>query len=315
MAANTPELYEAHFGVPMAGGVLNALNTRLDADTLAYILEHSESQVLITDREFAKPVSEAMARIRRPLTVIDIDDPLARDPGPRLGGMDYEALLAGGDPDYCWQPPEDEWQAISLNYTSGTTGRPKGVVYHHRGAFLLALGNILTWGMPRHAVYLWTLPMFHCNGWCFPWSLAAIAGTSVCLRQVTGEAVWEAIASHKVSHFCGAPIVLNMVLNSSAAAPKLDHPVSVMTAAAPPPAATLERMQRMGFTVTHVYGLTEVYGPSVVCAWQDAWDELPIERQAELNARQGVRYPVLEELGRPRSGDDGARPCGRREHG
>ncbi|MGZ9033696.1 MAG: acyl-CoA synthetase [Rhodospirillales bacterium] len=294
MAANTPELYEAHFGVPMAGAVMNALNTRLDADTLAYILGHSESRVLITDREFAGTVGEALAQLPHPLTVIDIDDVLARDPGPPLGRMDYEALLAGGDPVCRWQPPEDEWQAISLNYTSGTTGRPKGVVYHHRGAFLLALGNTITWEMPRHAVYLWTLPMFHCNGWCFPWSLAAIAGTSVCLRQVTGEAVWAAIASHGVSHFCGAPIVLNMVLNSAPA--PLDHPVSVMTAAAPPPAATLERMQRLGFTVTHVYGLTEVYGPSVVCAWQDDWDEMPIERQAELNARQGVRYPVLENL-------------------
>ena len=217
MAANTPELYEAHFGVPMAGAVLNALNTRLDADTLAYILDHSESRVLITDREYAATVGAALAAIGRPLTVIDIDDPLAREPGPRLGRMDYETLLETGDPEYAWQPPEDEWQAISLNYTSGTTGRPKGVVYHHRGAFLLALGNTITWEMPRHAVYLWTLPMFHCNGWCFPWTLAAIAGTSVCLRQVSGEAVWGAIASHGVSHFCGAPIVLNMVLNSTPA--------------------------------------------------------------------------------------------------
>lgn len=294
MAANTPELYEAHFGVPMAGGVLNALNTRLDADTLSYILEHSESRVLITDREYARTVGEALAAQGRPLTVIDIDDALAREPGPRLGQMDYETLLEGGDPNYSWQPPADEWQAISLNYTSGTTGRPKGVVYHHRGAFLLALGNTITWEMPRHAVYLWTLPMFHCNGWCFPWTLAAVAGTSVCLRQVSGDAVWDAIASHGVSHFCGAPIVLNMVLNSAPA--RLARRVAVMTAAAPPPAATLERMQRLGFAVTHVYGLTEVYGPSVVCAWQDDWNEMPIERQAELNARQGVRYPVLENL-------------------
>ena len=297
MAANTPELYEAHFAVPMIGAVLNALNTRLDPGTLAYILEHSESRVLITDREFAGPVSEALKAVASKPMVIDIDDPLAAHSGPRLGDDDYEALLATGDPDFAWQPPADEWQAISLNYTSGTTGRPKGVVYHHRGAFLLALGNTITWQMPRHAVYLWTLPMFHCNGWCFPWTLAAVAGTSVCLRQVTGEAVWQAIADHGVSHFCGAPIVLNMVVNAAGSTPpKPAQPVSVMTAAAPPPAATLERMERLGFRVTHVYGLTEVYGPSVVCAWQDAWDDLPVEQQAELNARQGVRYPVLEDL-------------------
>ncbi len=297
MAANTPELYEAHFAVPMAGAVLNALNTRLDAGTLAYILGHSESRVLITDREFAGSVGEALAALKNPPTVIDIDDPLAPNPGPRQGEIDYEALLARGDPAYAWQPPTDEWNAISLNYTSGTTGRPKGVVYHHRGAFLVALGNTIAWQMPRHAVYLWTLPMFHCNGWCFPWTLAAVAGTSVCLRQVTGDAVWQAIADHRVSHFCGAPIVLNMVVNSADAAQrKPAHTVSVMTAAAPPPAATLERMQRLGFRVTHVYGLTEVYGPCVVCAWQDAWDDMPVDRQAELNARQGVRYPVLENL-------------------
>ncbi|MBL8658799.1 MAG: acyl-CoA synthetase [Rhodospirillales bacterium] len=301
MAANTPELYEAHFAVPMAGAVLNALNTRLDAGTLAYILEHSESRVLITDREFSASVGEALAALKNPPTVIDIDDALAANVGPRLGEIDYETLLAEGDPAYDWKPPEDEWQAISLNYTSGTTGRPKGVVYHHRGAFLVALGNTIAWQMPRHAVYLWTLPMFHCNGWCFPWTLAAVAGTSVCLRQVTGDAVWQAITEHKVSHFCGAPIVLNMVVNSAyaggAASPRqAGHQVSVMTAAAPPPAATLERMQRLGFKVTHVYGLTEVYGPCVVCAWQDAWDDMPIDRQAELNARQGVRYPVLEHL-------------------
>jgi fatty-acyl-CoA synthase len=297
MAANTPELYEAHFAVPMAGAVLNALNTRLDAGTLAYILDHSESRVLITDREFAGPVGEALSALRQPPTVIDIDDPLARSPGPRLSAMDYEAFLGQGDPAYAWQPPADEWHAISLNYTSGTTGRPKGVVYHHRGAFLVALGNSIAWEMPRHAVYLWTLPMFHCNGWCFPWTVAAVAGTNVCLRQVTGDAIWQAIDEQGVTHFCGAPIVLNMVVNSAGTAGRPPrHPVAVMTAAAPPPAATLERMQRLGFKVTHVYGATEVYGPCVVCAWQDAWDDMPIERQAELNARQGVRYPVLENL-------------------
>ncbi len=255
MAANTPELYEAHFGVPMTGAVLNALNARLDAGTLAYILDHSETTVLITDREFAAVVGDALAAAGRTILVIDIDDPLARAPGPCLGTMDYEALLATGDADFAWQPPDDEWRAISLNYTSGTTGRPKGVVYHHRGAHLLALGNALTWQLPRHVAYLWTLPMFHCNGWCFPWTLAAVAGTSVCLRQVSGDAVWQAIAEHKVTHFCGAPIVLNMVINAAerargsdhAADHAADHPVAVMTAAAPPPAATLERMQRLGF--------------------------------------------------------------------
>ncbi len=297
MAANTPELYEAHFGVPMTGAVLNALNTRADPVTLAFALEHGGASVLITDREFAEVMEPALKQVRREIVVIDIDDPLARVRGASLGEMDYEAFLATGDPAFAWRPPSDEWQAISLNYTSGTTGDPKGVVYHHRGAYLLAMGNVLAWDLSHHPVYLWTLPMFHCNGWCFPWTMAAVAGTSICLRQVTGEAVYGAISENKVTHFCGAPIVLNMIANAPENERRpFDHEVKIMTAAAPPPASTLEAMQRMGFKVTHVYGLTEVYGPAVVCAWQEEWSELPIERQASLNARQGVRYHVLEDL-------------------
>ncbi len=297
VAANTPELYEAHFGVPMTGAVLNALNTRLDAPTLAFSLVHAEAKVLITDREFAAVMAPALERARRDILVVDIDDPQARERGEALGTIDYEALLVEGDPAFAWRPPTDEWQAISLNYTSGTTGDPKGVVYHHRGAYLLALGNVVAWDMAHHPVYLWTLPMFHCNGWCFPWTLAAVAGTSVCLRQVSGEAIWTAVAEHSVTHFCGAPIVLSMVVHTpEQGRTPLSHSVKVMTAGAPPPASTLEGMQRLGFDVTHVYGLTEVYGPAVVCSRQTAWNGLPIEEQAALNARQGVRYHVLEDL-------------------
>ena len=297
MAPNTPEMYEAHFGVPMTGAVLSTLNTRLDAGTLAFCLKHGEAKVLITDREFAGPMGEALRQIGRDILVIDIDDRSATTQGPMLGKIDYEQFIDGGDPDFAWSPPADEWNAISLNYTSGTTGDPKGVVYHHRGAYLLAIGNVLSWQMPANPVYLWTLPMFHCNGWCFPWTLAAVAGVSICLRGFTGETIWRAIGEHKVTHFSGAPIVLSMVANTpDASRPSFAHIVNVMTAAAPPPASTLEAMQRQGFRVTHVYGLTETYGPAVVCAWKDEWDRLPIEEQATLKARQGVRYPNLEAL-------------------
>jgi fatty-acyl-CoA synthase len=297
MAANTPEIYEAHFGVPMTGAVLNTLNTRLDAASLAFCLNHGEAKALITDREFAPVMGPALEQVERDILVIDIDDPLALSRGPHLGEMDYETFLASGDPQFAWSPPDDEWRAISLNYTSGTTGNPKGVVYHHRGAYLLALGNVLAWGMSHHPVYLWTLPMFHCNGWCFPWTMAAVAGTNVCLRQVTAKGIFGAIADEKITHFCGAPIVLNLVINAEAADRRsFDHTCRVMTAAAPPPASTLERMERDGFRVTHVYGLTEVYGPAVVCAWHDQWNELPMEEQAMLKSRQGVRYHVLEDL-------------------
>ena len=296
MAPNVPALFDAHFGVPMAGAVLNALNYRLDADTIAYILEHGEAKVLITDREFSPVIAEALSRLdRRPL-VIDIDDPLATS-GELIGECDYEAFLEAGAADYDWSPPDDEWRAISLNYTSGTTGRPKGVVYHHRGAYLNAIGNIVIWGMRDHPVYLWTLPMFHCNGWCFPWSVTALAGTHVCLRRVEAQAIYQAIARHRVTHLCGAPVVMQLIVDAddSERAP-FDHQVEMLTAAAPPPAAVLAAMAEQGIKVTHVYGLTECYGPAVVCAWQQAWDDLPVDRQAAMNARQGVRYPVLEGL-------------------
>jgi fatty-acyl-CoA synthase len=292
VSPNTPAIYEASYGVPMAGAVLNAINIRLDAKTIAFILEHAEARVVIIDKELSAVMRDALAMTRRDMLVVDVDDPLASG-GERLGTLDYEGLLAEGDPAYEWRRPLDEWEAIALNYTSGTTGNPKGVVYHHRGAYL----NALAWEMGMHPVYLWTLPMFHCNGWCYPWTLAAVAGTSVCLRKVEAGAIYEAIASHRVTHFCGAPIVLGMVLN---ARPEqrthFDHTVNVMTAAAPPPAAVLEAMARQGFEVTHVYGLTETYGPATVCAWKPEWNALPPAEQASLKSRQGVRYHMLEGL-------------------
>ena len=299
MGSNTPEMYEAAFGVPMAGAVLNTLNVRLDADTIAYCLNSGEAKLLITDTEFSPTVREALAALGRDIAVIDIDDSEAGDDisRERLGEKDYEALLAEGDPEFEGRGPDDEWQAISLNFTSGTTANPKGVVYHHRGAYLNAVSNIVGWNMAHHPVYLWTLPMFHCNGWCFPWSIAAVAGTNVCLRRVNAANIFNAIADHGVTHFCGAPIVLNFVINATDDERRdFDHTVNVMTAAAPPPAATLEEMQRQGFNVTHVYGLTETYGPAVICAWHDEWNARPIEEQAELKARQGVNYHMLQGL-------------------
>jgi fatty-acyl-CoA synthase len=296
MAPNIPEAFEAHFGGPMAGAVLNALNIRLDPETIAFILGHGEAKVLITDTEFAPVVGQALRQLDHKPIVIDIDD--ATGPGgDRLGDMDYETFLAAGDPQFLEMTPQDEWEAIALNYTSGTTGNPKGVVYHHRGAYLNALGNILVWGMRQHPVYLWTLPMFHCNGWCFPWTITALAGTHVCLRRVEAGAIYEAIAREGVTHLCGAPVVMNMLLNVGPGLKRLlDRRIEMMTAGAAPPAAVIEGMEGLGFHITHVYGLTEVYGPAVVCAWHDEWDELPAAERARLKARQGVTYPVLEGL-------------------
>ncbi|MCG8383594.1 MAG: acyl-CoA synthetase [Gammaproteobacteria bacterium] len=296
MAPNIPAIYEAHFGVPMVGAVLNALNIRLDAKVLAFILEHGEAKVLLTDREFSSVMREALSLMKSPPLVIDIDDPLASG-GECIGETDYETFLETGDPGFQWQGPEDEWEAISLNYTSGTTGNPKGVVYHHRGAYLNALSNATGWDMSHHPTYLWTLPMFHCNGWCFPWTLAALAGTSVCLRKVEAPAIYRAIADTRVTHFCGAPVVLNDLVN----APEdeklaLPHVVKTMTAGAPPPASILEKMDVAGFDVTHVYGLTETYGPSVMCAWKSEWNDLPPAEKATLKARQGIRYHALENV-------------------
>ncbi len=297
MAANTPEAFEAHFGVPMAGAVLNALNIRLDAATISFILDHGEAKVLITDREFSGVIEKALASAKVKPLVIDIDDELA-PPGKLLGKMDYEKFLASGDPDFAWAMPGDEWDAISLNYTSGTTGNPKGVVYHHRGAYLNALGNVLVWNMPPHPVYLWTLPMFHCNGWCFNWTVTALAGTHVCLRRVEAAPIFAALNEHGVTHLCGAPIVMNMLVNAPA---ELrgglgQRQIRIMTAGAAPPAAVIEGVERLGFAVTHVYGLTESYGPAVICAWHEEWDALPAGEKSQLKARQGVNYPVLDGL-------------------
>ncbi len=296
MAPNTPPLWEAHHGIPAIGAVLNALNYRLDAASIAFILAHGEAKVLITDREFSPVIRQALDQLERDILVVDIDDPQGPG-GEKLGELDYEALLRGGDPDFEWQLPEDEWSAISLNYTSGTTGNPKGVVYHHRGAYLNALGNVMTWEMPQHPVYLWTLPMFHCNGWCFPWTVTALAGTHVCLRKVQSSTIYEAIADKGVTHMCGAPIVMQMLLNAGDGERRtFDQQVYFMTAAAPPPAPVLAAMAEQGIRVTHVYGLTEVYGPAVVCAWHDDWNDLPMAEQARLQARQGVNYLPLEDL-------------------
>ncbi|KFG69171.1 acyl-CoA synthetase [Microvirga sp. BSC39] len=297
MLPNTPAMLECHYGVPMAGAVLNTLNTRLDAKIIAFSLEHSEAKVLITDREFSGTVKAALALSANKPLVIDYDDPEFAGPGERLGTMEYGDLVSEGNLDFAWSPPQDEWDAITLNYTSGTTGDPKGVVYHHRGAYLLAMGNIITGGMGQHPVYLWTLPMFHCNGWCFPWSLSIVAGTHVCLRAVRAKPVYDALADHKVTHLCGAPIVMSTLLNAPEAEKRpVPHTVKFMTAAAPPPEAVLAAMKSAGFDVTHVYGLTEVYGPAVVNEWHQDWDDLDSGQYAAKKARQGVRYPVLESL-------------------
>ncbi len=296
MLPNTPPMYEAHFGVPMTGAVLNTLNTRLDPEAIAFMLEHGGARMLLVDREFAATAEKALALLKRPPELIDVED--EEFPGGRgVNGKTYESLLAEGDPEWAWRWPEDEWEAISLNYTSGTTGNPKGVVYHHRGAYLNAVCNLVTWSMPQHSVYLWTLPMFHCNGWTFPWSMAANAGTNVCLRKVEPEKIFSLIRQHRVTHYCGAPIVHSMLINAPEALKRgIGHKVHAMVAAAAPPAAMIEGMERMGFDLTHVYGLTEVYGPATVCAKQQEWDDLDVGERTRLNGRQGVRYLMEEGL-------------------
>jgi fatty-acyl-CoA synthase len=297
MLPNTPAMFECHFGVPMSGAVLNTLNTRLDPEAIAFQLDHGQARVLITDREFSSTIKRALALMQgdKP-RVIDVLD-AQFEGGSLLGETDYEAFLAGGDAAFDWQLPADEWDAIALNYTSGTTGNPKGVVTHHRGAYLNAASNVITWAMPRHAVYLWTLPMFHCNGWCFPWTMALQAGTSVCLRRVDPAAIFPLIREHRVTHLCGAPIVYGMLINAPAALREgIEHTVQGLIAGAAPPAAIIEGCERIGFDITHVYGLTEVYGPAAVCAKQDEWAGLPIEERARLNARQGVAYPMQQAI-------------------
>ncbi len=293
MLPNTPPMVEAHFGVPMAGAVLNTMNTRLDPEAVAFMLDHGEAKVVIVDPEFTPVMARALALRQRtaPILVIETEDALYGPAAQSLGGTRYEDFIAAGDAQFAWELPGDEWDAIALNYTSGTTGNPKGVVYHHRGAAVNAISNILEWDMPKHSVYLWTLPMFHCNGWCFPWTVAARAGVNVCLRRVEAKAIFDAIRDHGVTHYCGAPIVQSLLVNAPAEMKQgVPAGVKAMVAGAAPPAALIEGMEQMGFDLTHVYGLTEVYGPATVCARQEAWSALDVGERAALNARQGVRY-------------------------
>ncbi len=299
MLPNTPPMVEAHFGIPMAGAVLNTLNTRLDAETIAFMLDHGEAKAVIVDPEFAGVMKKAITlrQSKVPLLVIDVEDALFSGPAEKIGSTTYEAFVAQGDPAFAWSLPANEWDAIALNYTSGTTGNPKGVVYHHRGAATNAVSNVLEWDMPKHSVYLWTLPMFHCNGWCFPWTLAARAAVNVCLRRVDPQAIFDAIRQHGVTHYCGAPIVHGLLVNAPAEM-KAGVPAGVkaMVAGAAPPASMIEGMEQMGFDLTHVYGLTEVYGPATVCAKHDDWNALDIGERARLNARQGVRYHLERDV-------------------
>lgn len=297
MAANIPAMLEAHYGVPMTGAVLNTLNIRLDSASIAFMLEHGEAKVLLTDREFSPTIAAALQKVGRKPLLIDIDDPVYTGSGELLGSMEYEDFLKSGDPNFTWVRPENEWDAISLNYTSGTTGNPKGVVYHHRGAYLLALGNILAWNLNNGPVYLWTLPLFHCNGWCLPWTISAVCGTHVCLRRVEASKIFELMDKHGVTHLCGAPIVLSALINGAQKENRrFDRTIEIMTAASAPPSSTIAAMEALNFHVSHVYGLTETYGPATLCEWHETWDDLPLDERAVLKSRQGVPYAVLEGL-------------------
>ena len=298
MAANTPELVECHFGVPMAGGVLNTINVRLDASTVAYILNHGEARFLLTDTGFSKTIKQALAEIGRDdIIVIDIIDDEAKPEGECLGQTDYEAFIAGGDPEFQWEMPKDEWDPIALNYTSGTSGKPKGVVYHHRGSYLMSMGTVTDWDLPRHPSYLYTVPMFHCNGWGHAWTMTALAGTIICIRAITADAIYDLIDKHQITHFGGAPIVLGMIVNADDSIRKpLPHTVQVMTAGAPPPAAILEAVEALGFNVTQVYGLTETYGHTIMCSWNNDWNSYDFATKADLKARQGAAMVHTDSL-------------------
>ncbi len=296
MSPNTPAMLEFHYGVPMCGAVLNALNYRLDPASIAFILQHGEAKILFTDREYSSTIKEALNIYNSPITVVDIDDSLAEG-GELIGETDYESFIANGDPEFDWLVPDDEWQAICLNYTSGTTGNPKGVVFHHRGAYINALGNAMVFQLNSESVYLWTLPMFHCNGWTYTWAVTAVSGTHVCLRKVESEPIFASIRDNQVTHMCGAPIVLNMLAHApDEARVEFEQTVEVATGGAAPPSAVISSMERMGFRVSHLYGLTETYGPATVCAWQDSWDELDLEARSAHMAKQGVHYPTLEDV-------------------
>ena len=298
MAANTPELVECHFGVPMAGGVLNTINVRLDASTVAYILNHGEARFLLTDTGFSKTIKQALAEIGRDdIIVIDIIDDEAKPEGECLGQTDYEAFIADGDPEFKWEMPKDEWDPIALNYTSGTSGKPKGVVYHHRGSYLMSMGTVTDWDLPRHPSYLYTVPMFHCNGWGHAWTMTALAGTIICIRAITADAIYDLIDKHQITHFGGAPIVLGMIVNADDSIRKpLPHTVQVMTAGAPPPAAILEAVEALGFNVTQVYGLTETYGHTIMCSWNNDWNSYDFATKADLKARQGAAMVHTDSL-------------------